>query len=266
MASGKKNYFRHSNNSFEDEKIQKCIDLLGYEGYAYYFILLEILAKKCEESYHNPITIHQQTLRNVWRKQTKSCIKVVEKLQESGLFVATFRKSFVEFDIPNLSKYLGTYQSKFSSNSPNKRKEKEKKENKSKINENKINEKEKNKNLKKENEAENLGDQNLTYKKILLTNAKSFENLFSANDLENLKSKTGLSDADLQDEFEKMALWSTDKNQKRSVSGWNLFTRNWLNKAQKSPKQKKSNSFEEKKYEKTVSFFNNFGEVKDVNK
>ena len=128
LASGKKNYFRHYHNAFEDEKIQKAIDLLGYQGYAYYFILLELLAKKCEETHHNPIIIHQQTLRKVWRKQTKSCKKVIEKLQQSGLFVATFNESFVEFDIPNLLKYIGSYSSKFPSNTPNKRKEKEIKE------------------------------------------------------------------------------------------------------------------------------------------
>jgi hypothetical protein len=134
MASGKKNYFRHSFFAFEDEKIQRAIDLLGYEGYAYYFILLELLAKRCENEFQNPIRIHQQSVRNVWRKQTKSCKKVVEKLQESGLFVATFKESFIEFDIPNLAKYLGKYQSKIPPNDPNKIKEKKIKEKKIKVN------------------------------------------------------------------------------------------------------------------------------------
>ncbi len=135
MANGKKNYFRHSFFAFEDEKIQKAVALLGYEGYAYYFILLEFLGRQCTDEVKNPITIHQQSLRNVWRKQSKSCKKVVEKLQESGLFVATFRESFVEFDIPNLSKYLGKYTNKNPSNAPNKIKENKIKENKIKGNE-----------------------------------------------------------------------------------------------------------------------------------
>ena len=118
-------------DAFEDEKIQNAIDKLGYEGYAYYFILLEILAKKCEDGYNGPIRIHQQTLRSVWRKQSKSCIKVVTKLQESGLFVATFSESFIEFDVPKLSKYLGKYTNKNTPNfisKVNKIKVKEKKE------------------------------------------------------------------------------------------------------------------------------------------
>lgn len=135
MASGKKNYFRHSTSAFEDEKIQKCIQLLGYEGYAFYFILVELLAKQCENSFKNPITLHQQSIRIVWRKQQQSCEKVIRKLEESGLFVATFRESFIDFDIPNLEKYMGFYTNK---NDPNaskesKRKEKKIKESKEKI-------------------------------------------------------------------------------------------------------------------------------------
>lgn len=133
MASGKKNYFRHSFNAFEDEKIQNIIEKLGYEGYAYYFILIELLAKQCEHEVKNPIRIHQQSLRIVWRKHAKSCIKVVEKLVESGLFVATFNESYIEFDIPNLAKYLGKYTNKNIPNTPNKRKENEIKEKKIKV-------------------------------------------------------------------------------------------------------------------------------------
>lgn len=133
MASGRKNYFRHSTSAFEDPKIQKAIDLLGYEGYAYYFILLEILAKQCENECKETIEIHQQTLRIVWRKSQQSCNKVVTKLAQSGLFVVTFKESLYEFSIPNLSKYMGKYETKLYSNTPNKRKEKEIKEKKKNI-------------------------------------------------------------------------------------------------------------------------------------
>ena len=133
MANGKKNYFRHSFFAFEDEKIQMAIEKLGYEGYAYYFILLELLAKSCENEFKNPITIHKQSLKIVWRKQSKSINKVITKLQESGLFVATFKGNFIEFDIPKLKKYLGKYEIKNQSNSPNKKKRKEIKEKEIKV-------------------------------------------------------------------------------------------------------------------------------------
>lgn len=134
MASGGKNYFRHYNNALNDTKIQKAIELLGIEGYAFYFILLELLSKECEESYKNPIRIHQQSLKNVWRKQAQSCKKVITKLQESGLFVATFSEHFVDFDIPNLRKYIGYYKKNSAKKGPNERKENEIKLNKTKLN------------------------------------------------------------------------------------------------------------------------------------
>ncbi len=107
MASGKKNYFRHSFFAHEDEKLQKVIDKIGFEGYGYYFALLELCGRQCTDEVKNPIILHLQSVRSVWRKQSKSCIKVIKKLEESWLFVATFRESLVELDIPNFSKYLG---------------------------------------------------------------------------------------------------------------------------------------------------------------
>ena len=137
MARGTKNYFRHSFNAFDDEKIQKAISLLGFEGYAYYFIILELCAKQCENEFKSSITFHKQTVRTVLRKQNKSCDKVLTLLQQSGLFVVTFSESFYEFNIPNLAKYMGRYESKMSLNAPNKRKENKIKENKIKEKENK---------------------------------------------------------------------------------------------------------------------------------
>jgi hypothetical protein len=134
MARGTKNYFRHHNNAFFDEKIQKAISLIGgFEAYAYYFIIIELLAKQCENEFKNPIKIHKESLRSVLRKQSQSCNKVLTKLQQSGLFVVTFGENFYEFDIPNLSKYMGKYESKNDLNVPNKRKENKRKEKEIKI-------------------------------------------------------------------------------------------------------------------------------------
>ena len=136
MASGRKNYFRHSFFAHEDEKLQKIIDKLGFEGYGYYFALLELCGRQCTDEVKNPITLHLQSLRSVWRKQSKSCIKVLKELEQSGLFVVTFKESLVELDIPNFSKYLGKYTNKKSPNSSNKIKENKIKLNKMKGKEN----------------------------------------------------------------------------------------------------------------------------------
>lgn len=136
MASGKKNYFRHYSSASEDDKIQSIIDSMGFEGYAYYFILVEMCARKCSDNYHNPITFHLQSFRNVWRKQSKSCVKVLKELSKSGLFLVTFRENFVDVDIPNLSKYMGKYESKSDPNPSKESKGKESKEKKKKTTKN----------------------------------------------------------------------------------------------------------------------------------
>jgi len=132
MAKGYKNYFRHSINAFDDEKIQNAISKLGFEGYAYYFIIIELLCKICDGEPTKIIKVHPQTLRTILRKQSKSLHKVLTKLQQSGLFVVTFTESFIEFEVPNLSKYIGKYSKPESTVTPNK--EKKRKEKKSKEN------------------------------------------------------------------------------------------------------------------------------------
>jgi len=127
MASGKKLYFRHSLFATDDEKIQAIIDDLGFEGYGYYFSLLELLYRQCQDEVVNPIRIHQQSVRSLWRKQSKSCNKVITKLEQSGVFVATFSGHFIEFDMPNTAKYLGKYTAKISEVAPKVKKSKVKK-------------------------------------------------------------------------------------------------------------------------------------------
>lgn len=111
-------------NALDNEKIQTIIDEFGMAGYGYYFSLVELCAKKYQESGEIPMTFHIQTIRKVWRKNTQSCKKVLTKLQESGLFVATFSQHLVLLDIPNLTKYIG----KYNNQEPNKERKKERKE------------------------------------------------------------------------------------------------------------------------------------------
>lgn len=252
MASGKKNYFRHYNNASEDEKIQKAIDLLGFEGYAYYFILLELLAKKCEDGFKNPIRIHQQSLRNVWRKQTQSCKKVVEKLQESGLFVATFSESFVEFDIPNLSKYLGKYSTKFPSNVSNK----------NKIKENKI----------KENKEEEQQPLKTEDAKKPSKQKKPKEPTFSVANISELlevipdgyKQEWAIRYPDhnwLKQEIEDAIFWNSHdpKGKPRTKMGWVAFIKNWL-KRSNPPKISQQKTFQSLKSENNKKVINDLME------
>jgi len=77
MASGKKNYFRHSFNAIDDPKIRAIIKEMGIEGYGYYFSLLELAAKDYADNGNFPIVLHIDTIRKVWGKNTQCCKNVL---------------------------------------------------------------------------------------------------------------------------------------------------------------------------------------------
>jgi len=134
MASGKKNYFRHNFNAHEDPKIMALMEKHGLAGYAMFFILLELCARQCENEFKESVTIARRTLRQSWRKVGPKVDQGLADLQAMLLLGYTSDEQSYNISIPNLSKYMGKYESKLSPNSPNKRKEKEIKEKESKVN------------------------------------------------------------------------------------------------------------------------------------
>lgn len=142
MGRGDRNYFRHSTNASQDEKICKAIDAIGREAYFYYFSLIELCVSMADEAGQTSYTIHQKVISNQWRMQKQSAHKVLTKLQQSGLLVVTKLEQSYQLDIPNLMKYFGSY-------AVNKRKEIKLKE--IKLNKNK-------KEINKENPGQQVAD------------------------------------------------------------------------------------------------------------
>jgi len=128
MASGKKNYFRHSFIAHDDIKLNLLRDKIGIGYYFYYFSLLEICGEESADDLKTQYEFHDSTIRSLWRINLKKSEHVASAMNAVGLLeFKKGEKSFV-FTIPNLAKYLGKYTNKKTSNSPNKRKEKEIKE------------------------------------------------------------------------------------------------------------------------------------------
>ncbi len=134
MASGKKNYFRHSTSAFDDPKIQELVNQYGLKGYAYYFILLELCARQCENEFREEITFHTRTILGQLRKTPSGMSELLSTMSRLDLLQYSISNSLVKIKIPKLSKYMGKYETKISPNVPNKRKEKEIKEKESKVN------------------------------------------------------------------------------------------------------------------------------------
>lgn len=123
MASGKKNYFRHSFQAGNDPKIIEAIDRYGKETYFHYFRLLELCGEQAEYEVPTLFVFHPRTLcENLLVKRNKLGTHLV-RLQNVALINVELSDNRVELQIPNFAKYLGRYSTKKQPNTPNKIKE-----------------------------------------------------------------------------------------------------------------------------------------------
>ena len=153
MASGRKNYFRHSFSAGKDDKIVSLISDHGKSAYFHYFRLLELCGEQCSDGIPEKFVFHRRTLcAELMVTNSKLCHHLLA-MQSSLLLEYVLSDRKVEVLIPNFMKFLGKYTNKIAPDTPNKRKEKE-------IKENKIKRKEKEE--KDFSEAENILDYYLT--------------------------------------------------------------------------------------------------------
>lgn len=134
MASGKKNYFRHSVNARKDEKIMQLIDNGSKEDYFHFFVILELCAQQAENCFpeNGEFFFHARTLAQELMVNRSKLVLHLSKMQSCSLLEYTMTENKVQLLVPNLAKYMGRYETKYDPNSPNKRKENKIKENKRK--------------------------------------------------------------------------------------------------------------------------------------
>jgi len=137
MASGKKNYFRHSFFAATDDKIRELMRHLGKEGYFFFFRLLEMCGQLSAESAQTSFVLHWIVLRTMWETTPKKAKRIVDVLQRVGLCSAKVTDYKVTFELPNFMKYMGYYQTEIKTKPPNIKKGNIKKDNKKKGNINK---------------------------------------------------------------------------------------------------------------------------------
>lgn len=131
MASGKKNYFRHSFSARNDEFIMGLMKEFKEKGYYMWFALCEISGEMLADGHSFPLKFNQSRLYKELRCN-HSTLNLFLTYCESRLKVhSTYVEPTFNLEIPSLLKYIG----KYSEISPNKRKEKEIKEKKSKVRE-----------------------------------------------------------------------------------------------------------------------------------
>jgi hypothetical protein len=130
-------YFRHRFDAHLDPKLSKFVDDIGVIGYAFYYTLIEIYGSHySKKDATNMVQITAREIANTWRKRVDSVDLVMTKLQLSDLLVYTKTNSTYLIDIPNFSKYYGSYKKTEARTPSNKSKVKESKVKESKVKEN----------------------------------------------------------------------------------------------------------------------------------
>lgn len=135
MASGKKNYFRHSFFARNDDFINELIDRFGLAGYYYYFALVEMCGEESSETLQESYTFHRRTLIHSLRLNTRKLNLFLGYLQDKLKISYTITENSYTIIFPNLSKFLGAYRVQIppKTDKGKERKEKESKENKNKL-------------------------------------------------------------------------------------------------------------------------------------
>ena len=143
MASGTKNYFRHSFNARNDSKLVRAINMIGPEAYFFYFTLIEMICIELDGEHNKEVEFHSDYLKKEWGVNIRGAEKALRTLHEVSLIELitlseelsknrrTFGKVWSIF-IPNLSKYYMKYMDVLHKSRVKKRKEKKRKEKKKK--------------------------------------------------------------------------------------------------------------------------------------
>lgn len=124
MASGKKNYFRHSFNARNDEFIVGLMNEFKEKGYFMWFALCEMSGEMLADGHKWPLKYNQSRLYKELRCNHSKLHMFFTYCEHRCKISVTYVSPTFSLEIPSLLKYVG----KYSEISPNKIKEKEIKE------------------------------------------------------------------------------------------------------------------------------------------
>lgn len=231
MASGKKNYFRHSFQAGKDDKIVNLIADHGKSAYFHYFRLLELCGEQAAGSVPEKFVFHRRTLCAELMVTNSKLGHHLLAMQSSLLLQYFMDDRKVELLIPNLVKYLGKYSTKITSNTPNKKKEKE-------IKVNEIKRKER-KETTDESVAKKAAARKAPPKKTFYED--QFEELcdFMTRESWERWENTYHDVAWLHHQIKSCLCWHSEKGSNRkSKQSWSLAITNWLSRCKDKPKPK----------------------------
>lgn len=135
----KSNYFRHSFEAHNDEKMLALMDNAGLKGIGFFWILVEIYGRALNDSdsEESVVNLHRRRIATATGLRSDSVqthLRLLSELQLIDPLRSKFDSTKIQLSIPNFLKYFGKYKKTKQFKPP--------KEKKSKIKENKEEEKE----------------------------------------------------------------------------------------------------------------------------
>jgi hypothetical protein len=98
-------WFKHFSASYDDEKLSKMTDLLGMEGYGFWWRTLEVVAEKMDETDNCSCAFSAKKWGHYFGFSAKKFEKFARIFEEIGLLSVEISENFIKISIPNLLKY-----------------------------------------------------------------------------------------------------------------------------------------------------------------
>ena len=114
MATGNKEFFRHSTDAHLNHKIMGMVDKYGKESYYHYFVLVELCARKALQYSITPrkFTLNRGLLRTSFRIKNSRLKFHLNAMKNHELIDFELDDSNAYVSIVSLTKYLGKYEKK----------------------------------------------------------------------------------------------------------------------------------------------------------
>lgn len=110
-------WFKHMTSSFDDEKLSRLVEVAGFEGYGFWWRIVEIVGAGVDDKQRTSVTfsIKKWTLLCAIRAQkfTKLCLLC----QDCGLFTVRFEGRSATINMPNILKFKDEWTRKKKDNS-----------------------------------------------------------------------------------------------------------------------------------------------------
>lgn len=105
-------WFKHISTSYNDEKLSQMTDMLGMEGYGFWWRTLEVVAEKMDETNNYSCSFSSKKWGSFYGFSAKKFEKFARIFEKFSLFSVEILENSITVSIPNLLKYKDEWSKK----------------------------------------------------------------------------------------------------------------------------------------------------------